>query len=378
MTEERTLRFTARDLGATARTLILWIVANSLAGALVGVAIALFADRPGALESFIPLSILFANAVGFAAGLSARFILPRYSALPVYVRIPLAVITLFAGGAFGSVLVIFRNPIFVLYQSRLTLLLVLVDSVIAVIVGFIIYNYERMRQEIERGYSELAENRVREERLKELATRSELKALKAQINPHFLFNALNSISALTAIDPEAARRTLERLASVFRKTLLASEESSVPLTRELELVDAYLDIERARFGDRMCVEHSISPGAGDVEIPPLILQAVVENAVRHGISPSVTGGTVSIDASLTDGFLVITVRDDGVGVSTDDLEDAMSSGYGLRSVRDRLNTRYGAGDWLMIKSESGLGMTVRLTIPIDAADWKSGTGEGKR
>lgn len=368
VTEERTSRFTARDFGATARTLILWVVANSLAGALVGLAIALFADRPGALESFVPLSILFANAVGFAAGLTARFILPRYSVLPVYVRIPLAIITLLAGGAFGSVLVIFRNPLFVLYQGRLTLLLVLVDSVIAVIVGLITYNYEQMRQEIERGYRELAENRVREERLREMATRSELKALKAQINPHFLFNALNSISALTAIDPEAARRTLERLASVFRKTLLASEQGSVPLTRELELVDAYLDIERARFGDRMRVEHSIAPDAGDVEIPPLILQPIVENAVRHGISPSVAGGTVSIDARIADGSLVITVRDDGVGVSTDDLHDTMSTGYGLRSVRDRLNTRYGAGDWITIKSEPDRGMTVRLTIPIGVAE----------
>jgi len=368
VTEERTHRFTARSFGATARTLILWVVANSLAGALVGLAITLFADRPGALESFVPLSILFANAVGFAAGLTARFILPRYSALPVYVRIPLAIITLLAGGAFGSVLVIFRNPLFVLYQGRLTLLLVLVDSVIAVIVGLITYNYEQMRQEIERGYRELAENRVREERLREMATRSELKALKAQINPHFLFNALNSISALTAIDPEAARRTLERLASVFRKTLLASEQGSVPLTRELELVDAYLDIERARFGDRMRVEHSIAPGAGDVEIPPLILQPIVENAVRHGISPSVDGGTVSIDARITECLLVITVRDDGVGVSIGDLHDTMSIGYGLRSVRDRLNTRYGSGDWITIRSEPDRGMSVRLTIPIGAGE----------
>ncbi len=378
MTEERTSRFTAKDFRATARTLILWVVANSLAGALIGVAIALFADRPGTLESFVPLSILFANAVGFAAGLTARFILPRYSVLPVYVRIPLAIITLFAGGAFGSVLVIFRNPVFVLYEGRLTLLLVLVDSVIAVIVGFIIYNYERMRQEIERSYRELAGNRVREERLRELATRSELKALKAQINPHFLFNALNSISALVTVDPEAARRTLERLASVFRKTLLASEESSVPLKRELELIDAYLDIERARFGDRMRVERSIAPDVGEVEIPPLILQPIVENAVRHGISPSVGGGTVSIDASLTGGFLIVTVRDDGVGVAADDLHDTMSAGYGLRSVRDRLNTRYGSGDWITIKSEPDRGMTVRLTIPIDAAEGEPGSGEGDR
>jgi sensor histidine kinase YesM len=351
---------------ATTRGLIIWVLVNSLAGALVGGAVALFSGQPGAFGRFVPMGILFANAIGFAAGFSARFILPRYVALPRLVRFPLAIITLLAGGAFGTALVIFFRPVTVFYQGRLILLLVAVNSIIAVIVGLIIYNYERLRDEIEAGYRKLAENRVREERLRELAARSELKALKAQINPHFLFNALNSISALISIDPDAAQGTLERLAGIFRGTLLASEKESVPLTKELELIDAYLDVERARFGRRLGVRQEVSEEARDVPVPPLILQPVVENAVRHGISPSVDGGTVSIGATVANGALTITVEDDGSGVDSEDLEDLMSRGYGLRNVRDRLSARFGAGEWFRLEGGEGKGTRVRIVIPVES------------
>jgi sensor histidine kinase YesM len=362
--EARTERISAAR--ATARGLVLWALVNSLAGGLVGGAIALFSGAPGAFARLVPMGILFANAIGFAAGFSARFVLPRYVAFPRFVRFPLAIITLLAGGAFGTALVIIFRPVTVFYQARLILLLVVVNSIIAVIVGLIIYNYERLRDEIEAGYRKLAENRVREERLREMATRSELKALKAQINPHFLFNALNSISALIAIDPDAAQGTLERLAGIFRGTLLASEKESVTLGKELELIDAYLDVERARFGKRLRVRQDIAPEAREVPVPPLILQPVVENAVRHGISPSVDGGTVSIGAMLTDRGLAITIEDDGSGVDSHDLEDLMSRGYGLRNVRDRLNARFGDGDWFSFESREGAGTRVRLLIPLES------------
>jgi sensor histidine kinase YesM len=351
---------------ATARGLIIWALVNTLAGALVGGAVALFSAQPGAFARFVPMGILFANAIGFAAGFSARFILPRYVGLPRLVRFPLAIITLLAGGAFGTALVIFFRPLTVFYEARLILLLVSVNSIIAVIVGLIIYNYERMRGEIEAGYRKLAENRVREERLRELAARSELKALKAQINPHFLFNALNSISALISIDPDAAQGTLEKLAGIFRGTLLASEKETVTLEKELELIDAYLDVERARFGRRLRVTQEIEEGAGAVPVPPLILQPVVENAVRHGISPSVEGGTISIGAAVADGALTITVEDDGSGIDSDDLEDLLSRGYGLRNVRDRLSARFGEGEWFRIEGGKGSGTKVRIVIPVES------------
>jgi sensor histidine kinase YesM len=361
---ERQSRVTAQQVRATARGLAIWVFANSLAGGAVGVAIALFSGEPGAMRSFVPIGILFANAVGFAAGFSARFVLPRYSHLPHYLRIPLAIITLLAGGAFGSLLVILFNPVLVLYRGRLTLLLVIVDSAIAVVLGLIIYTYERMRDEIESGYRALAENRVREEKLKELAARSELKALKAQINPHFLFNAMNSISALISVDPEAAQNTLERLAGIFRGTLLASERESVSLRQEMDLVNAYLDVERARFGKRLRVSERISRNAEEAPVPPLILQPIVENAIRHGISPKVDGGTILIDAELEEGQLRVRVSDDGVGIDSAQVADLVEAGYGLRNVRDRLNARYGPGNWFRLESGRDSGTRVELVIPV--------------
>lgn len=362
-TGDRQPRLTTAHMRAAGRGLALWLAVNSVAGGLVGVAIAAFSGEPGTLARFVPMGILFANAIGFAAGFAARFVLPRYTALPRRLRFPLATITLLAGGAFGTVLVVLMNPLTVFYQGRLLLLLVIVDSVIAVVVGLIVYSYERLRDQIEAGYRALAENRVREERLRELAARSELKALKAQINPHFLFNALNSISALVSIDPDAAQRTLERLAGIFRGTLLASENETVPLRKELELVDAYLEVERARFGRRLTVREDVAENARDVEVPPLILQPVVENAVRHGISPRVEGGTVRIEARRDGGFLVLAVEDDGPGVDAARLEDALAGGYGLRNVRDRLNTKFGDGPWFTVEGGRGRGMRVELRIP---------------
>ncbi len=357
---EKTLR-----VRETVRDLVAWVVVNSLGGGLVGAVVALFSGEPGAMQRFAPMGALLGNAIGFAGLLSARFVLPKYGSLPSYVRIPLAGLTLLAGGAFGSALVMLFYPLMVFYQVRLIALLVIVDGVIALIVGFIVYNYERMREQVEAGYRAVAETRVREERLRELAARSELKALKAQINPHFLFNALNSISALIGSDPDAAERTLERLAGIFRRTLLASEKENVTLGKELELVDAYLDIERARFGDRLRVTQSVSEAASGVLVPPLILQPIVENAVRHGISPRVEGGRVSIDASVHDGRLVLVVEDDGPGMGDGDPERAMSRGYGLRNVRDRLYTRYGPDASFSFGGDGGA--RVEIVIPVETS-----------
>jgi sensor histidine kinase YesM len=367
MARERWARVTSEQVRETARAMLVWVIANTLAGGAVGIAIALFSREPGALERFIPMGILFGNAIGFAAVLSARFVLPRYSTLPRALRIPLAVITLLAGGAFGSALVIIFYPLTIFYQARLLLLLVVVDSMIAVVLGLIVFTFERMRDEIEAGYRALSENRIREERLREMAARSELKALKAQINPHFLFNALNSISALISADPRAAQATLERLAGIFRGTLLASERESVTLGRELELIDAYLDVERARFGARLDVRESIDPAVRDVQIPPLVIQPIVENAVRHGISPRVEGGTISIGAAMVEGGLRIVIEDDGAGPTTGNVEKMMEGGFGLRNVRDRLRTRFGDGPWLTVLPGEKRGTRVEVLVPLDAA-----------
>ncbi|MBD3368462.1 MAG: hypothetical protein GF405_09880 [Candidatus Eisenbacteria bacterium] len=352
---------------ASAQGLAVWVAANTAAGVVVGAAIAFFSEEPGSTARLIGTSVLLANTIGFATVFSARFLLPRYSELPKIVGVPLAVVTLLAGGAFGTLLVVLFYPLSIFYQGRLLLLLVVVCSVIAAIVGLIIYAYERMRDQLEESYRAAAEIRVRAERLRELAARSELKALKAQINPHFLFNALNSISALIPIDPPAAERTVERLAGIFRGSLLASEKETIPLKKELELVNAYLDIERARFGERLEVDEDVADEAYDVPIPPLVVQPVVENAVRHGISPLIEGGRVSISARVRAGELHVTVEDDGAGWEGKAGDELFERGYGLRNVRDRLRNRYGERRWVSIGRSADGGTRVVIVVPLETA-----------
>jgi sensor histidine kinase YesM len=356
----------------TARGLAVWVAANTVAGVIVGAAIAFFSEEPGAVARLIGTSVLLANAIGFATVFSARFLLPRYSELPKVLGVPLAVVTLLSGGAFGTLLVVLFYPLSFFYQGRLLLLLVVICSVIAALVGLIIYAYERMRDEIEESYRAAAENSVRAERLRELAARSELKALKAQINPHFLFNALNSISALIPIDPEAAERTVERLAGIFRGSLLASEKDVVAFRQELELVNAYLDIERARFGDRLTVEQDISAAALEAVVPPLVVQPIVENAVRHGVSPLIEGGRVMITARVTAGRLRVVVEDDGAGWEGVSGDELFERGYGLRNVRDRLRNRYGEGSWIVVGRSDGGGTRVEIVVPGDDVGTRNG------
>ena len=210
--------------------------------------------------------------------------------------------------------------------------------------------------------------RHREQELVELAATAQLAALRAQINPHFLFNSLNSIAQLIRADPDRAEACVERLAEMFRYVLRYGEKDFVPLAEELELARAYLDIERARFGDRLRVETHVDPPSLQHLIPNLILQPLVENAVRHGLSRKRGGGTVRIDASLADGCLELSVGDDGLGMPDTALERVYEHGIGLRNLRDRLERLYGPAHLPQITSAPGSGTRVRLRLPVRPAE----------
>ena len=210
--------------------------------------------------------------------------------------------------------------------------------------------------------------RHREQELVELAATAQLAALRAQINPHFLFNSLNSIAQLIRADPDRAEACVERLAEMFRYVLRYGEKDFVPLAEELEMARAYLDIERARFGDRLRVETHVDPPSLQHLIPNLILQPLVENAVRHGLSRKRGGGTVRIDASLADGCLELSVGDDGLGMPDTALERVYEHGIGLRNLRDRLARLYGPAHLPEITSAPGSGTRVRLRLPVRPAE----------
>ncbi len=200
--------------------------------------------------------------------------------------------------------------------------------------------------------------------LEDVAASAQLAALRAQIHPHFFFNSLNSIAQLIRSDPDQAERCVERLAEVFRYLFSRSGAEFVPLEEELRFAHAYLEIEKARFGEDLTVEWDIAPAARHHLVPSLILQPLVENAVKHGISKKLEGGALTVRARVDHGQLFIEVADTGVGF--DPLQPENGSGLGLRSVRDRLARLYGA-DWQPeIESSPGTGTIIRLRVPVAA------------
>lgn len=204
----------------------------------------------------------------------------------------------------------------------------------------------------------------RERQLTELAATAQLAALRAQINPHFLFNSLNSIAQLIHADPAKAEACVERLADMFRYVLRRAEKEFVPLAEELEMTQAYLDIERARFGERLQVVTQIDASSLRQLIPNLILQPLVENAVKHGLSLKRGTGTIRIDAEVTDGHLTLAVVDDGLGMPGTTLAAVYERGVGLRNLRDRLARLYGPSHLPEITSTPGQGTRVRLRLPV--------------
>lgn len=202
----------------------------------------------------------------------------------------------------------------------------------------------------------------RQQELRELAASAQLAALRAQINPHFLFNSLNTIAQLITVDPVKAELCVERLAEIFRYMLTRGEAQFVPLADELNIVEAYLEIERARFGDDLVFEERVDDQARRVLLPGLILQPLVENAVKHGVSRKIGGGRVTIEARLEQGDLRLAVRDTGVGVR--DGAAVFEDGVGLRNVRDRLLRLYGDQYTPEVTSRPGQGTTVSLRIPV--------------
>jgi signal transduction histidine kinase len=190
------------------------------------------------------------------------------------------------------------------------------------------------------------------------AREAELRALKSQIHPHFLFNSLNSIAALTATDPPRAREMAIRLSDFLRNTLGLGERESIRWREELELARTYLEVEQVRFGSRLHVEMNVDEACAECQVPPLVLQPLIENAIRHGIATMVEGGTVSVESRVRDGWLEVSVE------NRYDPESPAPRrhGHGLRNVRDRLETRFGGNARLSASAEDNR-FRAEMTFP---------------
>ena len=209
---------------------------------------------------------------------------------------------------------------------------------------------------------------IKLEEQERLLLQARMVALQNQINPHFLFNTLNTISSLVRFDPDRAREMILKLATILRR-LLNSTDSFVPLRDEVEFIDNYLDIEVVRFGhDKLRVLKELDPASLEVLIPSMLLQPLVENCIKHGLTPKVEGGSITLRSRLIKSRLVIEVEDDGVGMGAAHLLEKPdgfgSTGIGMANVAERLKVLYGDAAKMMIESHDGRGTQIRLRLPV--------------
>jgi two-component system, LytTR family, sensor kinase len=201
------------------------------------------------------------------------------------------------------------------------------------------------------------------ERHQQLLLRARMDALSSQINPHFLFNTLNTVTALIRVDPDTARGVVLKLSNILRR-LLRKHETFVPLREELSFIDDYLDIEVARFGeDKLDIVKQIDDNTLETFIPSMLLQPIVENSLKHGLAPKLEGGKICLRTSTRDGRLRIEIEDNGVGISEEKMPHVYVEGIGLSNVRERLRVLYGADFNLDIESREGQGTTIKIDVP---------------
>ena len=272
-----------------------------------------------------------------------RKIEPNWQIILLLAPVALELLRLTLGVRFGEARLFFFNS-----PSPWMMLVVVLATAIGVATPIKIGNSARI------------EHRLQEQ--EKLLLAAKIEALKSQINPHFLFNTLTSISSLIRSQPDTARMLIIKLSALLRR-LLRSHQQFVTLREELESIDEYLDIEVVRFGPNLRVKKEIGADTLDVLVPSMILQPLVENSIKHGLARKVGPGSITIRSSRHAGRAIIEVEDDGMGFMLDRLEEPMSSGIGLANVRERLAVVYGTAYQLTLDSEPGRGTSARIEVP---------------
>lgn len=312
----------------------------------------------------------------FGGVLVRRAVAPSYSSFPDFLQRPLNVGVMLVGTVLASWGTIVGAGVpYVLAHYWAAVGLPLVAGLLGLAIAAAVYTHARMRREVE-------EHRVREAVLRERALRARLKALQAQINPHFLFNSFNAVAELTHDDPDRAERMVADLSHLLRYSLRTSASGTVPLIQELEAVDRYLRVERARLGDRLRVDRQVDEAVVDTSIPGLILQPLVENAVQHAVAPRPEGGRVRIRICGDGHRVEIAVEDDGPGLppeverrvrnllETDDPGALQSgsggtsgAGGGLVNVLQRLALGYRGAAVVSIGESRNSGFRICISVP---------------
>ena len=211
-------------------------------------------------------------------------------------------------------------------------------------------------------------NEKKLEEQQRLLTEARLQALARQINPHFLFNTLNSVSSLIRTDPHQARLMVLKLSRILRR-LLRKHENFSPLRDELDFIEDYLSIEVSRFGEKLRFEKEVDAGSLDMLVPSMLLQPLVENSVKHGLSNKIDGGTIWLRARRVDGRLYLVVEDDGVGIPEPKLAKLLENGVGVNNVNERLKVLFGTDYRMWIDSHPGKGTRIEIEVPELQNEW---------
>jgi two-component system LytT family sensor kinase len=288
---------------------------------------------------FLYSAFIFSCSIGFVIHVLVDFFLPRIDKFPTILRLSLLLILFLVGGFVGTEIgIVLQSLVTEVHVSLpMQVRLLTFNLVLSAIFGSIAVLYFTLRARAEAMAAKLQEKEMNEERLIRLKTKAELEALQAKVNPHFLFNTLNSIASLISENPKAAEETVEKLSELFRYTLRHTEKNTATVAEELDLVRTYLEIEKLRLGDRLQFEVKCEDAVREVELPPMLIQPLVENSIKHGIASAIDGGTILVEAKSAHGNCVIAVQDSGKGFKN----ESDAEGFGLRSIQERLRLRHG-------------------------------------
>lgn len=270
----------------------------------------------------------------------------------------LLLVMLALGGVLGGLLSWGINDLLFPYNITHPLIYLLIVATLSIVFGLAIVAYQNVSERLEEAVSRLAEKEVQEQRLLRLKTEAELEALRARVNPHFLFNTLNSIASLIPSHPDRAENTVQRLSNLLRYILSAGERGLVPLGEELDIVTEYLEIEKQRLGGRL--DYVVDRGdlRDGPAVPAMILQPLVENSVKYAIMPEKEGGRIRVECRRNGDRCLITIADTGRGFDRESTQE----GFGIAGVRQRLELTYPGSHEFDISTVGGV--AVRITIPI--------------
>lgn len=318
-------------------------------------------SNTGELLHMLAYALVYANLTGVLGTLVLVHLveLPALRKLPLIPVVTVGVILFAAVGCLLAQTVLMEIG-FIVPQHfwREYLLTLRVAMPLGVVFGSGALVHGSLRGRVQLMEKQLVEKEAAEERTRKLAMEARLRSLEARIHPHFLFNTLNSISSLIAVDPARAEQIVGRLAVLLRASLDSSNQPLIPFGQELAMVESYLDIERVRFGDKLRGSIAVPDDLRKIKVPPMAVQALVENAVKHGITPQRGGGEVLVTASADNSDLRIEVRDSGPGFDL----TAIPAGHGLNNLVERLDALFGERARLNVFRQDGHAV-VEMVVP---------------